>query len=170
MLQTECTKLKCVRWNGSFLGKSVLVAAVFLFLLAASRLVGSQSNSSSAPATPHPASPPASAKVNALPLDGLKFTDDQKTKIAHIRQNADLRRESIIKNDELTEDRKETIIQRLHRMETSEIFRVLTPDQRKEVQKRITDQRAAAQQEAQHQSKQAVPAPSAVAPPTPAAN
>jgi Spy/CpxP family protein refolding chaperone len=166
MLQTECTKLKCVRWNGSFLGKPVLVASVFLFLLAASRLVGSQSNSSAAPVTPHP----ASAKASTLPLDALKFTDDQKTKIAHIHQKAELRKESIIKNDGLTEDRKEAIIQRVHHMETSEIFRVLTPDQRKEVQKRIADQRAAAQQEAQQQSKQAMPAPSAVAPPTPAAN
>ena len=137
-------------------------------MLAASSLVGSQSNSSAAPATPHPPSPAASAKGDTLPLVGLKLTDDQKTKIAQIRQNAESRKEAIIKNDALTQDRKETILQRLHRMEKSEVFRVLTPDQQKELQKRIMDQRATAQQ-AQHQSKQAVPASSTAAPPTPAA-
>ena len=97
MLQGKCTTLKCVRRKGSFVGKRVVVASVFLFLLAASSLVGSQSNSSAAPATPHPPSPAASAKGDTLPLVGLKLTDDQKTKIAQIRQNAESRKEAIIK-------------------------------------------------------------------------
>jgi Spy/CpxP family protein refolding chaperone len=156
MLQRKYTTRICFRWNRSFVGQRVLVASVFLFLFAASRLVGSQNNSSTAPATPHPASPAAPAKAGTLPLDGLKLSDDQKTKIAQIRQNGELRREAIIKNDGLTQDRKETMLLRLHRMETSEIFRVLTPDQQKEVQKRIADQRTAERKD--HQSKQAAPA------------
>ena len=139
MLQGKCTTLKCVRRKGSFVGKRVVVASVFLFLLAASSLVGSQSNSSAPPATPHPPSPAAPAKGDTLPLVGLKLTDDQKSKIAQIRHNTDARRQAVIKNEGLTQDRKETILQRLHRMETSEVFRVLTPDQQKEVQKRIMD-------------------------------
>jgi len=160
MLQTKCTTPKCVHRNGSFVG-SVLVASVFLFVLAASRLVGSQSNSPAAPATPHPPSPAASAKADTLPLDGLQLTDDQKTKIAQIRRNAESRREAVLKNDGLTQERKEIIIQRLHRMETSEIFRALTPDQ-----KRMMDQRQTARRQEQHPSKEA---PSTATPPTPAA-
>lgn|SRR5215472_18964629 len=156
MLQTKCTTSKCVRRNGSFVG-SVLVVSVFLFLLAASRLVGSQTNSSAAPAAPHPPSPAASVKADTFPLDGLQLTDDQKTKIAQIRQNVESRREAVLKNDGLTQDRKETIIQRLHRMETSEIFRVLAPEQQ-----RMMDQRHTARQQEQHQSKEA---PSTATPP-----
>jgi Spy/CpxP family protein refolding chaperone len=98
----------------------------------------------------------------------LKLTDDQKTRIAKIRQHGEERREAIIKNEALNQDRKETILQRLNLIETSEIFRVLTPDQQKEVQKRIADRRASEQQE-QHQSKQTATASPATASPTPAA-
>jgi hypothetical protein len=96
----------------------------------------------------------------------LKLTDDQKTRIAQIRQNVEERREAVIKNEGLSQDRKETILLRLHRTETREIFSVLTPEQQKEVQTRVMEQRSAEQKE--HQSKQAAPAP-ANAPPTPAA-
>lgn len=167
MLQRECATPKRVRWNKSLVGKRVLVASVFLFLLAASRLVGSQSNSSTAPATPHPPSPAAPAKTDTLPLDGLKLTDDQKTKIVQIRQNAKLRREALIKDERLSQGQKGAMLEGLQRIEISGIFKVLTPDQQKEVQKRIVDQRTAEQKD--HQSKQAAPATPATAPPTPAA-
>ena len=163
MSQEKCATRKCVRRNRTRVGKRVLVASALLLLLAGPRLVGSQSNSSAAPSTQHPASPAAPARANTLPLDGLKLTDDQKTRIAKIRQHVEARREAIIKNEALNQDRKETILQRLNLIETSEIFRVLTPDQQKEVQKRIMDQRAAEQHE-HHQSKQAVPAPPPTAP------
>jgi len=147
MPQEKCATRKCVRRNRTRVGKRVLVAAALLLLLAGPRLVGSQSNSSAAPATPHAASPAVPAKANTLPLDGLKLTDDQKTRIAEIRRHVEARREAIIKNEALNQDRKETILQRLNLIETSEIFRVLTPDQQKEVQKWIADRRASKQQE-----------------------
>ena len=147
MSQEKCATRKCVR-----VGKRVLVASALLLLLAGPRLVGSQSNSSAAPSTPHTASPAAAANAETLPLEGLKLTDDQKTRIAKIRQHVEARREAIIKNAALNQDRKETILQGLNLVETSEIVRVLTPDQQKEVQKRIADRHASEQQE-QHQSK-----------------
>ena len=85
------------------------------------------------------------------------MTDDQKTRIAKIRPLVEVRREAIIKNEAVNQDRKETILQRLNLIETSEIFRVLAPDQQKEVQKRIADRGASEQQE-QHQSKPPTPA------------
>jgi Spy/CpxP family protein refolding chaperone len=166
MSQEKCAT-RNVRRNRTRVEKRVLVASALLLLLAGPRLVGSQSNSS-APSTPHTASPAAAANAETLPLEGLKLTDDQKTRIANIRQHVEARREAIIKNGAVNQDRKETILQRLNLIETSEIFRVLTPDQQKEVQKRIADRRASEQQE-QHQSKQTATASPATASPTPAA-
>jgi hypothetical protein len=87
----------------------------------------------------------------------LTFTDDQKAKIAQIRQNAKLRREAVGKNERLTQGQKEVTLERLQSLENSEIFKVLAPDQQAEVRKRIMA-RHAAEQQAQ-QSKQAVPPP-----------
>jgi len=168
MSQEKSATRKCVRRNRTRVGKRVVVASALLLLLAGARLVGSQNNSSAAPSTPQTASPAVPAKANALPLDGLKLTDDQKTRIAKIRQHVEARREATIKNEVLNQDRKETILQRLNLIETSEIFRVLTPDQQKEVQMRIADRHASEQQE-QHQSKQTATVSPAAAPATPAA-
>jgi hypothetical protein len=87
----------------------------------------------------------------------LTFTDDQKAKIAQIRQNAKLRREAVGKNERLTQGQKDVTLERLQSLENSEIFKVLAPDQQAEVRKRIMA-RHAAEQQAQ-QSKQAVPPP-----------
>ena len=160
MLQKRCTTLKCVRRNRNRVGKRVLVACGLLLLLVAPGLVGSQSNSSEAPATPHPASPAAPPKRDTHPVDdfaGLTFTDDQKAKIAQIRQNAKLRREAVGKNERLTQGQKDVTLERLQSLENSEIFKVLAPDQQAEVRKRIMA-RHAAEQQAQ-QNKQAVPPP-----------
>ena len=159
MLQKRCTTLKCVRRHRNRVGKRVLVTCGLLLLLVAPGLVGSQSNSSEAPA-PHPASPAAPPKRDTRPIDdfaGLTFTDDQKAKIAQIRQNAKLRREAVVKNERLTQGQKDVTLERLQSLENSEIFKVLAPDQQAEVRKRIMA-RHAAEQQAQ-QSKQAVPPP-----------
>jgi len=87
----------------------------------------------------------------------LTFTDDQKAKIAQIRQNAKLRSEVVVKNERLTQGQKDVTLERLQSLENSEIFKVLAPDQQAEVRKRIMA-RHAAEQQAQ-QSKQAVPPP-----------
>jgi Spy/CpxP family protein refolding chaperone len=160
MLQKRCLALKCTRENRNRIGKRVLVVSGFFLLLAASGPAGSQSNSSGTPATPHPASPVAPAKTDTRPIDdfaGLTLTDDQKAKIAQIRQNAKLRREAVINDDRISQSRKVAMLEGLRRIEASEIFKVLTPEQQTEVRKRMMARRAAEQQE--QQSKQAAPAP-----------
>ena len=161
MLQKKFTTRKCVRPDKSRVGQRMLVVSGLLLLFAPSRLVGSQSNSSGAPATAHRASPAAPAKTDTRPIDdfaGLTLTDVQKTKIIQIRQNAKLRREAVIKDERLTQDRKDRMLEVLQRIETSEIFKVLTPDQQAEVRKRMMARRGAEQQQ-QKQSKQVAPAP-----------
>src|SRR3974390_3431901 len=139
-LQKRCTTLKCVRWNRNRIGKQLLVVCGFLSLLVAPGRVRSQSNSSGAPATPHPASPAAPQKRDTRPIDdfaGLTFTDDQKAKIAQIRQNAKLRSEVVVKNERLTQGQKDVTLERWQSLENSEIFKVLAPDRQAEVRKRI---------------------------------
>jgi len=161
MLQKGCPALKCMRQNRNRIGKRVLFVPGFFLLLVASGPAGSQSNSSGTPATSQPASPAAPAKTDARPIGdfaGLTLTDDQKAKIAQIRQNAKLRREAVINDDRLSQSRKVAMLEGLQRIETSEIFKVLTPEQQTEVRKRMMARRAAEQQE-QQQSKQVAPAP-----------
>ena len=160
MLQRRIT-LKPVRRKRTRVGKRTLVVSGFLLLLVAPGLVGSQSNSSEAPATPRPASPAAPPKGDARSNDdfaGLTLTDDQKAKIAQIRQNAKLRREAVAQNEKLSQGQKEVTLEGLQRIESSEIFRLLTPDQQAEVRKRMMARRAAEQQ-VQQPSKPAAPAP-----------
>jgi len=88
---------------------------------------------------------------------GLTFTEDKGAKIAQIRHNAKLRREAVIKNERLSRGQKVVTLEGLQRMETSEVFKVLTPEQQEEVRKRMMARRAAEQQ-LEH-SKQAAPAP-----------
>ena len=160
MSQKRCTTLKCLHLSRNRVGKRALVVCGFLSLLVAPGLLGSQSNSSEAPATPHPASPAAPAKADTRPMDdfaGLTLTDDQKAKIGQIRQNAKLRGDAVVKNERLSQGQKDATLEGLQRKETSESFKVLTPEQQAEVRKRITARRAAEQQ--QQPSKQAAPAP-----------
>lgn len=160
MSQKRCTTRKCVRRNRNRVGKRVLVVSGFLLLLAVSRSVGSQSNSTGGSETPHAASPAAPGKADTRPIDyfvGLTLTDDQKSKIAQIRQNAELRREAVVKNEKLSQSRKSGMLEVLQRIEISKIFKVLTPDQQTEVRKRMMARRAAEQQE--QQSRQVAPAP-----------
>ena len=159
-LQNRCATLKCVRSDRNRIGKQVLVLSGFLLLLVAPGPLGSQSNSSGVPMTPNPASPPAPAKSDTRPIDdfaGLTLTDGQKAKIAQIRQDAKLRRDAVVKNERLTQGQKDVTLQRLQSLETSQIFKVLTPDQQAEVHKRMIARRAAEEQG--RQSKQPSPAP-----------
>jgi hypothetical protein len=87
----------------------------------------------------------------------LTLTDDQKAKIAQIRQDAKLRRDAVVKNERLTQGQKDVTLQRLQSLETSQIFKVLTPDQQADVRKRMIARRAAEEQG--RQSKQPSPSP-----------
>ena len=158
MLQKRCTTLKYMRRNRNRLGKPVLVVCGFLLSLVVPGLPGAQSNSPEAATTARPASPAAPAKADTRPMDdfaGLTFTDDQRAKIAQIHHNAKLRKEAVVKNERLSQGQKDVTLEGLQRMERSEIFKVLTPEQQAEVRKRIMARRAAEEQ----LPKQAAPAP-----------
>ena len=85
--------------------------------------------------TPHPR-----AKQAPVPTDifaGLQYTEDQKAKISKIHEDIKSRMDTVIKDDKLSPDQKGAFLQGFERMERSEVYKVLTPEQQTEVLKRM---------------------------------
>lgn len=136
--------------NGFPIG--VAIAALFLFLSAAPGRIFAQS------APPPAGGPPPSIAAPAAPAQpsraghgveddfaGLSYTDEQKAKIDEIRKNMHARMAVVAKDDKLTPDQKEAMLVGLKRLETADMFKVLTPDQQKEVLKKAQARRATEQ-------------------------
>ena len=78
---------------------------------------------------------------------GLKFTDEQKAKIDEIHRRMATRKDVVIKSEKLNADQKDAMIAGLGRMERGEIVKLLTPEQQKEVLKKVHAGQGAAQDE-----------------------
>jgi len=119
-----------------------VVAGIF-FLCAAAGLTGAQSSPPGPVRTPHMAARP---KGDVQPTDyfaGLNFTADQQAKIGEIRRNMKLRMDAVVNDQKSTAEQKDAMLAGLRRMENGEIFKLLTPEQQKEVRERIRLRRAA---------------------------
>jgi len=135
--------------NKNLFVRPVAVAAGFLFLCVAPRLTHAQNAAPGPAQTPHTVSPAAQPKKDTHPPDiyvGMTFTDEQKAKIYAITQNAKVRVDAVNKDEKLDSDQKQAMLDGFRRIEISEIFKVLTPEQQVEIRKRMRAQRAAAQQ------------------------
>jgi len=138
--------------------KRVALAAGLFFLSAAPRLTRGQSNPPSPAPTPQPASPAARAGADSRPKDvfaGMTFTPEQQVKIRRIHQDFKSRREAVVQDDKLNADQKQAMMEGFHRLEDGEVFKVLTPEQQKQVRQGILAKRTAdkAGQEKQVQPK-----------------
>lgn len=114
--------------------------AEFFFLAAAPGLTRAQSSQ------PAPVQPPRMVAPAARPMSdpratdefaGLKFTDEQKAKIDEIHQRTATRKDAVVKSEKLNADQKQAMVAGLGRMERGEIVKLLTPEQQKEVLKRV---------------------------------
>jgi len=122
--------------------------AEFFFLSAAPGLMRAQSVQPALVQTPHMASASARPMRDARSTDdfaGLKFTDEQKVKIDEIHRRIATRKDVVVKSEKLDADQKEAMIAGLGRMERGEIAKLLTPEQQKEVLKRVRAGQAVAQ-------------------------
>lgn len=75
--------------------------------------------------TPHKTIPSARAKRAPDPIDdfaGLHFSDDQKAKIQQIRQDIKSRMEAVARDDKLSLDQKEAMVEGFQRMERSQVY------------------------------------------------
>jgi Spy/CpxP family protein refolding chaperone len=135
--------------------KRAAVSAGFFFLCAAPKLTRGQSGLPGPGQRPRPAASAARTKKAAGPLNdlaGLKFTPEQQAQIDQIEQDFKTRMDTVGKDDNLNKDQKDAMLQGLQRMESGEIFKVLTPEQQKEVRQKVLARRAAAKEEQEKQS------------------
>jgi len=122
-----------------------VVAGGFLFLCAATGLSLDQLRASGA------ATPPPTSGVLAQPRNpnskhdffaGLTLTDDQKTKIDRIREDTMSHLGAVANDKKLSREVIDAMIQGFRRIESREIFEVLTPKQQAEVRQKILARRA----------------------------
>jgi hypothetical protein len=148
---------KRIRVNRNRFAKRLVVAAGFFFLCAAPKPGRAQSG----PENPAPRAVPmprtqngpsaASAKAPIDVFAGLKYTDEQKARIDQVHQNMKLRLEAVVKDDKLDADQKHAMLEGYARMERGQIFKLLAPEQQKEVLKKIRGGHEAAQGEKKQQ-------------------
>lgn len=146
---------KGMRMNKNRFAKRIAVAAGFFFLCAAPGLTRVQSSPPGPVQTPHMPSPAARPKRDTRPTDdfaGLNYTDDQKAKINQIHQDMKSRMDTVVKDEKLTAEQRDAMLKGYQRMERSQVFKVLTPVQQKEVLKRVRARRAAEQEGKKKQS------------------
>ena len=134
--------------------KRVVVAGGFLFLFAAPSLsLGQSSQPGAALATGMKS---ASARPSTSPPDflaGLTLTSDQQARIDQIREDTKSRLAVVTSDKKMSPEVTDAMLQGFLRIENSKIFEVLTPEQQREVRRRVADWRAAARQH-QHQLQQ----------------
>jgi hypothetical protein len=134
----------------------VTAVAGFFFLYAAPGLTRAQDPEPAAVQPPRIVSPGARPLRDPSGTDdfaGLKFTDDQKAKIDEIHRRMSTRKDVVIKSEKLNAEQKDAMMAGLGRMERGEIVKLLTPEQQREVLKKVR----AAQASAQEGKKQSLP-------------
>jgi hypothetical protein len=128
--------------------KPVAIAAGLIFLWAAPGLTRAQSASPRPVQTSKVASAGAQAKRDVLPPDdfaGLTYTDEQKAEIDKIRLDTKSRKAVVAKDEKLTADQKDAMLLGYTRMEYGRIYKVLSPEQQRQVRQRIRARRTADQ-------------------------
>jgi Spy/CpxP family protein refolding chaperone len=145
--------------NTNGLASRVALGAGFFVLCVAPALTGAQSFPPGPAQAAHTVPHAAGATTVPSPADdfeGLKYSDDQQAKIRLIRQDGELRRDAVVKDQKLSSEQKQAMLQGLQRIERGQVYKVLTPEQQAEVRKRIIGRQAAARNE---QGKTGQPSP-----------
>lgn len=128
--------------------KPVVVAAGLIFLWAGPGLTCAQSAPPRTVQTSKVASTGVQAKRDSSPADdfaGLSYTDEQKAEIDKIRLDTKSRKAVVAKDEKLTSDQKDAMLLGYTRMEYGRIYKVLSPEQQRQVRQRIRARRAADQ-------------------------
>jgi hypothetical protein len=94
-----------------------------------------------------PAARPTHDPSSTADFAGLKFTDDQKSRIDEIHRRMSMRKDVVIKSEKLNADQKDAMMAGLGRMERGAIIKLLTPEQQREVLKKVRTAQAGTQEE-----------------------
>jgi Spy/CpxP family protein refolding chaperone len=128
--------------------KPLAVAAGFLFLLVVPGLACAYRASIKEVQTPTAAVPGSQAGSSSSPAEyfqGLEYIPEQKAQIDKIHQDAETKKAAVTKDEKLTQDQKDAMIVGFTHLEYSSIFKVLTPEQQRQVREKIRARKAANQ-------------------------
>jgi Spy/CpxP family protein refolding chaperone len=131
--------------NKDRFAKAVAVAAGFVFLCAAPGMAGAQVAMPVAVQTPTAAAHGAQPKRNVLPPNdfaGLNYTDDQKAELDKIHRDTESLKAAVEKDRQLTSDQKNAMLLGYTRMEYGQSYKVLSPEQRRQVRQRMLARKA----------------------------
>jgi hypothetical protein len=149
--RTSCgTENNDLLWKDQIMNKNryaklMAVAAGFYFLCVTPGLTRAQSASPAPTQTHMVASSGSQMKMGSSASDdfaGLNYTDDQKTEIDRIHQETKAHQEAVAKDEKLNADQKDAMILGYTRLEYGQIYRQLTPEQKRQVQLKIRARRA----------------------------
>jgi hypothetical protein len=140
--------------NINKVAKRMTVAAGFFFVCMTPGLTRAQSASPAPTQTRVMASSGSQMKMGSSASDdfaGLVYTDDQKTEIDRIHQETKSHQEAVAKDGNLNADQKDAMILGYTRLEYGQIYRQLTPEQKRQVQQKIRARRAEDEASKRHQ-------------------
>ncbi len=134
--------------NTNRFAKSVAVSTGLLFVFAVQGRAFAYSSPTSEVQTPTPAVPGPSGNSSSSPAEyfqGLDYTPEQKAQIDKIQRDAETRKAAVAKDEKLTQDQKDAMLTGYTHLEYSSIFKVLTPEQQRQVREKIRARKAADQ-------------------------
>lgn len=130
------------------IAESVTVAAGLVFLIAMPGLARAQNAQPFAAQAPNGALQGTQPQSNPTPpsdFDGLTYTDEQRAEIDKIHRDTEARKAVVAKSEQLSVDQKDAMILGYSRLEYGQVFRVLSPEQQKQVRQKLTARKDADQ-------------------------
>jgi Spy/CpxP family protein refolding chaperone len=143
--------------NTNRFAKSLAVSAGFLFLFAVPGRACAFSTPTGVVQTPTPAMPGPQGDSSSSPAEyfkGLDYTPEQQAQIDKIHQDAETKKAAVAKDEKLTQDQKDAMLTGYTHLEYSSIFKVLTPEQQRQVREKIRAHKAADQAAQKKQARQ----------------
>lgn len=134
--------------NMNRLAKTLAVTSGFLFLFAVPVPARAYNTSTGEVQTPTPAMPgPQGDRSSSAAqyFQGLDYTPEQKAEIDKIHRDTETRKAAVAKDEKMTQDQKDAMLVGYTHLESVSIFKVLTPDQQRQVRNRIRARKAADQ-------------------------
>jgi Spy/CpxP family protein refolding chaperone len=132
--------------NTKRFAKSVAISAGLLILLAVQGLARAYGTPTGEVQTPTPATPGPQSDSSSSPaqyFQGLDYTPEQKAQIDKIHRDAEMRKATVEKDEKLNQDQKDAMLAGFTHLEYSAIFKILTPEQQKQVREKIRARKAA---------------------------
>jgi len=120
--------------------KSMAFAAGCCFLWAGASLASDQTARAQPPKMASTSGPTIAHPKAEPPQDdfaGLTYTPEQKAKIDQIQSETKAHKAAVAKDEKLSGDQKEAMILGYTRMEYGQIYKLLTPEQQKQVRAKI---------------------------------